>query len=166
MTWWSTLIRQYGSLLPRLKNKTIRLSRLGSKAEYRQASFLCQVFIWQHFFKFFVCTGQHVGQIWRNFSHSCGLVLSADNLHKMASSVQNAKRSICHRKTAGKCRVTRFHINRALVYPAWAGNSPCRVTRLHINRPLNLLPSTHNSGMYVDPTNFKTSFHLRWQTRL
>jgi hypothetical protein len=32
-----------------------------------------------------------------------GLVLSADILHKMASSVQNAKRSIFYRTSAGKC---------------------------------------------------------------
>jgi hypothetical protein len=34
------------------------------------------------------------------------------------------------RQSCSKCRVTRFHINRAPVCPAWAGNSPCRVTRL------------------------------------
>ena len=48
---------------------------------------------------------QHVavGQIERNYSNSCGLVLSADILHKMASSVQNAKLSIVYRKSTGKC---------------------------------------------------------------
>ena len=46
---------------------------------------------------------QHVGQIERNYFNSCGLVLSADILHKMASSVQNAKLSIVYRKSTGKC---------------------------------------------------------------
>jgi hypothetical protein len=43
---------------------------------------------------------RHVGQIYQNFSHSCGLVLSADILQKVASSLKNAKVSIFHRKSA------------------------------------------------------------------
>ena len=36
----------------------------------------------------------------KHFSHSCGLVLPADILQKVDSSVQNAKVSIFHRKFA------------------------------------------------------------------
>ena len=73
------------------------------------------------------CFAQETQQAWRNF---CQQHMPVFSFH--------VKVEVLHVTTVYltyECRVTRFHINRALVCPDKASNLVNRATRLHINRP-------------------------------